>query len=404
MSDTASYFDASTFMPHGHCYFWRPDILVTHIVADGLIALSYFTIPIALVTLVMRRRDLHFNWAFSAFAAFILLCGLTHVFGIWVVWHPDYGVQGILKAITATVSVVTAVLVWPLVPKAIALPSTAELERANAKLHSLTSDLEHKVAERTRELRALNETLEDRVRDRTRELEAINRELEAFSYSVSHDLRAPLRSINGFSDVLMRRHADSLDQDGMRYLVRVREAATRMDTLIDDLLTLARLARCDLRKSTVDLSAVVSQILQGLQERASERVVKMAVEPGLVAQADATLLRTVLENLLGNAWKFTARKSAAAIRFGSQTVTLGNREEKVYFVEDNGAGFDMEYADKLFGSFQRLHGTDEFEGTGIGLASVQRVIHRHGGRIWAHGKVDEGATFLFTLGESESTS
>lgn len=226
-----------------------------------------------------------------------------------------------------------------------------------------------------------------------RELEATNRELESFSYSVSHDLRAPLRSIDGFSQILLEDYADSLDEEGADYLGRVRAASQRMGQLIDDLLTLSRTARVSLRREAVDLSEIAGSVAAELRRRDPERGIEFVITEGVRASGDPRLLRVALENLLGNAWKFTARTPEAKIEFGA----IRSSERAAYFVRDNGAGFDMAYAGKLFGAFQRLHSPEEFEGTGIGLATVQRVIRRHGGDVWAVGEVSTGATFYFTL-------
>ena len=243
------------------------------------------------------------------------------------------------------------------------------------------------------EVRRLNEELEERVRRRTAELQAANRELESFSYSVSHDLRAPLRSIDGFSRILLEDYGDRLDEEGADYLRRVGEAGRRMRQLIDDLLDLSRMTRQRIVRERVDLSAMAGSIAQNLRTGEPERRVEFVIASGLSAVGDAGLLRVVLENLLGNAWKFTSEKSGARIEFGAER----GGGTPVYFVQDNGAGFDMTYADKLFGAFQRLHREDRFAGTGIGLATVQRIVHRHGGRVWAEGRTGQGATFYFTL-------
>jgi PAS domain S-box-containing protein len=225
------------------------------------------------------------------------------------------------------------------------------------------------------------------------QLEAANKELEAFSYSVSHDLRAPLRSIDGFSQALLEDYADRLDAAGQDYLQRVRAATQRMGALIDDLINLSRLTRSEMQIDAVDLSALATGIAAELARDDPKRQVEFAITPGLVARADGGLIRVVLHNLLANAWKFTSGRPHAVIEFGTAAQDGGT----TYFVRDNGAGFDMAYAAKLFGAFQRLHGVAEFPGTGIGLATVQRIIHRHGGRVWAEAAPDRGATFYFTL-------
>ena len=240
-------------------------------------------------------------------------------------------------------------------------------------------------------LKALTKSLERR----TAELEVANEELEAFTYSVSHDLRAPLRGIDGFSKALIEDYGDVLQDGAIEYLTRVRMAAQRMGLLIDDLLKLARTARGELAFEEVNLSAVVQVIATELAEREPERVVTFEIAPDLIARSDSRLLKVVLDNLLDNAWKFTGKHKRAKIEFGASI----RNGETAYSVRDDGAGFDMAYAHKLFTPFQRLHGVTEFDGTGVGLATVARIVHRHGGRVWAEGAaVEKGATFCFTLG------
>lgn len=238
-------------------------------------------------------------------------------------------------------------------------------------------------------IKKLNEDLQQRAV----ELAATNEELEAFNYSVSHDLRSPLRSIDGFSQALLEDYTDRLDAEGKDYLTRVRAASQKMGRLIDDLLNLSRMTRIEMRREVVDLSALAQAITAELQNREPGRQAEFVIAEGMEVNGDKRLLMVVLENLLGNAWKFTEKHPRARIECG---VTQVNGKP-AYFVRDDGAGFDMAYADKLFGAFQRLHGTTEFSGTGIGLATVQRIIHRHGGRVWAEGAVEQGATFYFTL-------
>jgi len=234
------------------------------------------------------------------------------------------------------------------------------------------------------------------------ELAAVNQELEAFSYSVAHDLRAPLRGVDGFSQALLEDYADKLDDEGRLHLRYVRESAQQMATLIDDLLALSRVTRGEMLRERVNLSDTAAAVIDRLRRADPDRDVAVAIARDMVAAADARLVTVALENLLGNAWKFTGKQAEATIEFGvapgSEAVPANGR--MTYFVRDNGAGFDMAHAGKLFGVFQRLHSTTEFDGTGIGLATVQRVVRRHGGRVWAEGEVGRGATFYFTLGES----
>ena len=244
------------------------------------------------------------------------------------------------------------------------------------------------------EVRKLNTELEQRVAGRTKELQAAYQELESFSYSVAHDLRSPLRIIDGFSRILLKDYDESLDSTGRDYLARVQGASKRMGQLIDALLKLSHVMRTGITREEVDLSAIASNVAEELRKSQPERRAAFVIKEGLLVKADPSLLRLVLENLIGNAWKFTSKKEEAAIEVGMETAADGSA---VYFVRDNGAGFDMKYSDRLFNPFQRLHGEMEFPGTGIGLATVQRIIQRHGGRIWAVGQKDRGATFHFTL-------
>jgi PAS domain S-box-containing protein len=258
------------------------------------------------------------------------------------------------------------------------------------------SKIARDITERKRageEIRKLNTELEERVRDRTAELEAANKELEAFSYSVSHDLRAPLRAVDGFSQAVLEDYGEKLPEEGRRYLQTIREGAQRMGTLIDDLLTFSRLSRMPLKKEPVDMAKVVSAALEELNGERNGRKLDMRIGTVSPCEGDAALLKQVWVNLLSNALKYTGKRDAAIVEIGSKS----ENGENVYFVSDNGTGFDMKYVHKLFGVFQRLHRADEFEGTGVGLAIVQRIVHRHGGRIWAQAELDRGATFHFTV-------
>ena len=267
-------------------------------------------------------------------------------------------------------------------------------EDALQKAHD---ELERRVEERTQELQlevAERKRGEETLKNYAAQLEVVNKELEAFSYSVSHDLRAPLRHVDGFSQILLEDYAEKLDDQGQRYLQQVREASQRMAQLIDDLLDLSRITRAEFQREPVDLSRSVETIAEALKKTEPDRSVEFVIQKGVTAKGDTRLLRVLLDNLLGNAWKYSGKRPQTRIEFG-QTLRDG---KTAYFVRDNGAGFDMAYSHKLFGAFQRLHAVSEFPGTGIGLATVQRVVHRHGGRVWAEGVLDQGATFYFTLG------
>jgi signal transduction histidine kinase len=241
------------------------------------------------------------------------------------------------------------------------------------------------------EIRELNESLDKRVKQRTAELESINRELEAFSYSVSHDLRAPLRTVDGFSLALEEDYSDAVDDAGKDFIRRIRSGVQRMGQLIDALLQLSRITRADLDSSAFNLSDLAESVASTLLQENPDRTIEFRIEPGLVATGDARLMRVALENLFGNSVKFTSRLPTALIEFGWIPV------QKAFFVRDNGAGFDMTYADRLFSAFHRLHGDKDFKGSGIGLATVSRIVNRHHGKIWATSEVDHGATFFFSL-------
>jgi signal transduction histidine kinase/PAS domain-containing protein len=277
-------------------------------------------------------------------------------------------------------------------------PSSEETRAIQQAAYLAGICLEREASER--EIHKLNEELEARVAARTSELQAVNRELEAFSYSVSHDLRAPLRAIDGFASILAQGQAETLDEASRKLLDRIVNAAQRMGRLIDDMLAVAMLTRSPLHFQTVDLSATANAIADELTHSEPERRVKFIVQDGLADVADPNLIRVVLENLIGNAWKFTRKQSEALIEFG----VLQTERERAYFVRDNGVGFDMVYADKLFGPFQRLHRPEDFPGSGIGLATVQRLVHRHRGRVWAESRPGQGATFYFTLDANAETN
>lgn len=265
-----------------------------------------------------------------------------------------------------------------------------------AEIGRATGELRGEVAERVRaegEIRRLNAELEARVKERTAQLEYSNGELEAFCHTVSHDLRGPLRSIDGFSQALLEDFPQDAPEEAKRYIARIRAATLRMSQLIEDLLNLSRVSRAELRREDVDVGEIARQVVAELQAREPQREVQVGVWDGMHARADARLLRAALENLIGNAWKFTSKAARPGIEVGR----MREGERRIFFVRDNGAGFDMAYADKLFSAFQRLHGANEFAGTGIGLATVKRIIQRHGGDIWADAEPGKGAVFYFSL-------
>ena len=526
-----------------------PVLMMIMAVSNGLTAISYASIPVVLIVIVNKRKDIPFSWVFVLFGVFILACGATHVMHIIDLWVPVQVEQAVADTVCAIISVITAILLWPLLPQFLAIPSPEQLRAVNRELHQekialertqdklrkAYADVERRVKERTADLAfanvslqeeikerilaeektrekseeldrifslsldllcivdveghflklnpaweqmlgysleelegrsfmelihpddiaataqitdtlaagkdvidftnryrckdgsyrwiewrskpylqnliyaaarditerkqaeeaiyELNATLEQHVQERTAQLLASNQELESFSYSVSHDLRAPLRSIDGFSQVFQEDYASQLDDTAQEYLRRIRSSTLHMSHLIDDMLRLARITRCEMHMSTVDLCELTRSVLVELQTSQPERHVEIVMPEKLMVCADASMMGIVLDNLLRNAWKFTCKCAMARIELGS----LKKDGEDVYFVRDNGAGFDMVYVDKLFKSFERLHSSQEYEGTGIGLAIVKRIIQRHGGAVWAEGEIDQGATFYFTI-------
>ena len=281
-------------------------------------------------------------------------------------------------------------MVKPVVPEFVRSKVSVFVELAKK------TELLRRQADRLREGEQAARELAEARAELVHELEHKNQELESFSYAVSHDLRAPLRRIEAFSRAVMESQESRLDEAGHRFFDRIQEASRQMSQLIDDVLHLSKVSRAELRQQDVDLSALAVAILDRLRETEPERPMEVRIRPGVSVVGDGHLLRIALANLLENAWKFTAREPAARIEFGLTSVA----GEPTYFVRDNGAGFDMTYVDRLFGPFQRLHLASEFPGSGIGLATVRRIIHRLGGRVWAEGMVGQGATFLFTLGRA----
>jgi len=364
----------SNYLPHRYCYLAQPALVWTHVTADMLIGLAYVAISFTLAYMIYKgRRDIPFHWMFLAFGLFIVACGGTHFVETLTVWVPVYVFSAGVKIFTALASISTAVILPFTVPEVLSL-----VQRAKSS-EEMTAQLRHS---------------EEEMRLQNAQLEAANKELEAFSYSVSHDLRAPLRSIDGFSQSLLEDCGDKLDPTERDHLNRVRAAAGRMATLIDDLLNLSRITRSELKRETVDLSAVAQSIVADLKKLdEGKRQVEVHIQEGMTAVGDPHLFRILLQNLLDNSWKFTSKHPTARIEFGCASSGNG----PTFFVKDDGAGFDPRYASRLFGAFQRLHGVSEFPGTGIGLATVQRIINRHGGRVWAEGAVEKGAAFYFAF-------
>jgi signal transduction histidine kinase len=423
------------FLPQGSRYTWQPGVLWLNVGADAIIALAYFTIPFSLLYLTYKRRDLLPLGFSSVFVLFALMCGLAHLISVWTVWEPYYWLEGTVKAFAAVSSLMAIIVIWPSLPRVFAMPSRGTVERTNAELQEEVSrrlqaedalfeshvQLERRVQQRTEELldanrrlgeevlkhqqteqalhhsevlfRRLNDQLEEHVAERTAELTATVAELEAFSYSISHDLRAPLRAINGYAAIVRGDYAEALGSGGTALLARIEANASRMATLIDGLLDFSRLGRVEAVAQEVNMRDLVNGIVAETQADTPGVATQIIVGDLPPARGDAAMLRQVWVNLLTNAIKFSGQRADPRIEV--QAVRDGN--DAVYSVKDNGVGFDMAYAEKLFGVFNRLHAVDEFPGVGVGLAIVRRIVTRHGGRVWAESASGEGATFYFSL-------
>ena len=386
--DFFSRFFRSDFMPHGHCFFWKPEILWPSVGSDLIIAVSYYSIPAALVYFVRKRKDLAFNWMFLMFGAFILACGTTHAMGIWTVWNGTYRVDALIKAVTALLSVTTAIMLWRLIPGALALPSPAALRDANERLR-----LEIKERESAEmEVRRLNEGLEEQVRQRTLELERSNQELERFAYVASHDLQEPLRTIRSFTELMEKRSGASLDEKTRTYMDFILDGARNMSLLIDDLLAYSRVGRAVEGRAVVDLGDTLEKCKNSLRAaiEASGAVISSDRLPRV--QGDPTLVRMLMQNLLSNAIKYR-RQVPISIHVGASQVD-GVWEVAV---SDNGIGIESQHYDRIFELFERLHARDKYDGSGMGLAICKKIADIHGSKIAVSSRMGEGSTFSFRL-------
>jgi len=405
-----------------------PFLMMVMALSNALIAVSYASIPFFIIVFVRKRKDIPFTWIFLLFGLFILACGTTHIMHVIGLWLPVNWWQASVDAFCAVISIATAIVLWPVLPKILAIPSPGQLRKVNKdllieknkliytqnELQKAYDEIEHRVKERTEDLLKankhlqteiterkkaedeiikLNKTLEKRVVERTTQLEAANKELEAFSYSVSHDLRAPLRHISGFADLLSKDVMGLLPENAQRHLTIINESARNMGNLIDDLLSFSRTGRAEMKQTTFNMIKVVDEAKSLLDNSLEGRTIRWHISDMPDVYGDYNLLRLVWVNLIDNAAKYSRNREISEISIDCQKVNL----EYIFSIRDNGVGFDMQYAQKLFGVFQRLHSVSDFEGTGIGLANVRRIILRHGGRTWAEAEINKGATLNFTL-------
>jgi signal transduction histidine kinase len=389
------------FEPHGHCYLWLPEILWLHVIADACIALAYYSIPIALIYLIHKRRDLTYGWMVAMFGAFILLCGTTHVMNLWTVWHGTYRLEGLVKLLTALASITTAVALWPLIPTLIALPSPSQLAQANHALQAhiverqqgeealrqAHDELEMRVAARTEDLLRANCALEDKAA----ELEEANADLAQYAYAVSHDLKTPLRGIHYYADFLYEDLETSLGDAHKVYLDGLRRAVWQAEALVDGLLELSRVGNRNLVYQTVNLNTLLQEFITSLNMPEDVDIVWEGTWPTL--EVEPVLLRQILQNLISNAAKFNcAPRKRVALSW-----RLVGEHDCELSVRDNGLGIDPRYTEQIFQVFQRLHTQQEYEGTGIGLAIVKKAVSRMGGTVHVTSTPGEGSTFWVTL-------
>jgi signal transduction histidine kinase len=375
------------FMPHGVCYRWDPEVVWLQVTANTSIALAYYSIPLTLLYFVRQRQDMAFKWIFRLFGLFIFACGTTHLMDVWTLWYPTYRLDAMLRVLTAIVSGLTAVVLVKLVPRALALPSPAQLEAANR-------ELARQIAERRQaeeEVRRLNAELEQRVARRTAELERSNQELEQFASVASHDLQEPLRMVASYTQLLQRRYKGRLDEDADELIGYAVDGVLRMRTLILDLLAYSKVERSGGPFEPVETEDALQAALQSLRLAAEESQARITHDPLPSVQADSTQLVQLLQNLLGNAIKY---RGAAPPRVHVAAERADG--EWRFCVRDHGIGIDPQYAERIFLPFKRLHGP-QVPGTGIGLAIAKKIVERHGGRIWVESQPDEGAAFFFTL-------
>jgi signal transduction histidine kinase len=357
------------FLPHGHCYLWLPEILWTHVLSDTLTALSYYSIPIAIVFFMRKRPDVRFPSVGILFSTFIFLCGTTHLVAIWVVWNGHYGIQGMVKAATAIVSAFTAVYIWRLMPVLLSIPSKVQLEQ---RVSDATNTLER----------------------RNDELRQANIEIEDFVSVASHDLKEPLRTLTSFSQLLEKDLGPDLPAAARTDLQHIKEASARMNALVRDLLDLSKASRKSLSIETVSLDACLDEALHMLTVRLRDSQAKIDRSTLPTLTTDKVLVTQILQNLISNAVKFTRNGSMPSIRVSAEKI---QEDEYVISVADSGIGIPEQARESIFEPFERLKGRNEYEGTGIGLAICRRAIGRLGGNIWVEESDDGGAKFKFVV-------
>lgn len=377
----------SMFMPHGMCFLWSPEILWTHVISDAVIGLSYFSIPAVLAIFTLKRPDLVYRPVIWMFVMFIVSCGITHFFAMWTIWHPDYMAQGIIKAITALISLATAILLWPLLPKLLALPSSQDLHETNKALaEEIKTRQEAEI-----KLNQLAQELENRVKRRTSALSRSNDALEHFAATVSHDLQAPLRHISMFSQLLGQEEKEQLSDQGQMYLEKIIGSVERMQSLIRVMLDYARLSQEPPNPERTDLNAIITDIKEQYEREFWAKKITITADDIPQPCVDRVLITQVLSNLINNSIKYSEREETQ-IHITSVPVDDDHIEVRV---RDNGVGIPPEFAERIFEMLKRL--SNKTEGNGVGLAFCKQIIESHGGKIWLDTEFKDGAQFCFTL-------
>ncbi len=409
-----NFFDSGNFIPHGHCYLWKPELVGLHILSDALIALSYYSIPLMLVYFVSKREDVPFKGIFLLFGAFIISCGTTHIMEVWTLWHPTYWLSGAMKALTALISVYTALTLVPLVPQALALPSPAQLEAANQALQDENAErkrvekelreykegLEELVEQRTSELAKTNEQLQQEIIQRKqsqermgqllKEIKSANQELNDFAYVVSHDLKAPLRGISSLSEWLLSDYADKFDSEGRELVNLMIARVHKLYNLIDGILKYSRLGRVKEEKRAVNLNDVVKDVIELICPLDNIKI-EIANELPVIF-CDKTRIEQVYQNLISNAIKFLDKPQGK--------ITIASIEDNDYWkltVADNGPGIEQQHFARIFKIFQKLSNNQDSDSTGIGLSLVKKIVEMYGGNVWLESEVGQGSTFFFTF-------
>lgn len=387
MFDLLQEWFSNSYMPHGGCYLWNPTLIWLHVISDGMTAAAYFSIPVSLVYFVRQKEKISFNWIFWLFAAFIFWCGVTHILKIITIWEPLYWIEGGMSAITGLVSAVTAIALWPLIPRALRIPSPKELADTNTELKKEIQ--QRRKAEQ--ELKELNEELEQKVEEKTSEL-------RQFVYASSHDLSEPLRHIRGFIDILggrLEQEFDAIPEDIQTPMNHVNEAADQMREMTDSLLRLSRVGREELSMEEISMNQCVEDVLTAFAEKIDEHNVDVEKDDLPDVPGNEELLRVLFQNLIDNAIKCSSHYGHGKANV-MITVQEGD-DEWVFGVKDNGVGIPEGQQDSVFQPFQRHQPSEEVQGSGIGLSICRKIVKRHGGTIWVESTSGEGAHFQFTI-------